>query len=1418
MTEPRHLLITVGVSEYDRLGEGDQLPSAADDVRIVTELFCGDLRYTRELQDLAVSPRAGTVRERLSSWLLAADRQESDRVTIYWSGHGETGPDRRHYLLGRGFDGHNFLAHALATEELGRMLAGSRVRHLLLLLDTCYAGEGISDLGALQHALEASRPQAEDMRSAIYLVAASRPREVAREGAFSRMLVDAVNAQRHGGWRQAFLDPLLVVGGINERMEKERTGHRAVINVIGSGGGLSPLLPNPRHDERLPDGIEIEAGRRLLSQPDLLAHWGPRARGVTLQSEAGDFFEGRVEALRAIVAWLEAEDSTSTQRVVTGGPGSGKSAVLARLAVLSDAEARDSVDVGRAQAGTLPPIGAVEVAIHARGKTVADVTAEVAEAFDADPVVAMIAEAAATRRRPPVVLVDALDEALDPRGLARELLRPLAESRSVKLVVGTRTHVIPALGAAADEIIDLDDRSRWLDPSDVERYVDRLLEAVTLNRRRSPYAETPELRRKVARQVALRAQGTFLIARLVARSLAERQTVVDDSDDRWIARLPRTVGEAFDEWLDRFGPDKQRVRDLLRPLAFANGGGLPWENIWPPIAAAISGSGYGDTDIEWLLEVAGAFVVETRQADRSAYRLFHEALAEHLRPADRVASIQQRIAVVLTETVPMADGTRAWSAASDYVRTHLATHAADGGVLESLIEDLGYLVSADPTRLLRALAAATADVDPEVRRVYSSAFHMLEGASASERASYVELYAHRHQADRLATRIADRFPNRPWHVTWASFLADSEHFVAGRHDGWVSCVATDVINGRAIAVSGGSDRAVRLWDLDARAPIGRPLLPPDAETAGTGLAHTRRIRVVGATELAGLTVIVVVTGRGEIQVWDWETGRLLGIPLATEQGQDRGPVDISRLGVLVLDRFFEEGTTFRRLIRTSVSELVDVDELQPLLETTLETKSRSHVQRTRDFAGFLRCGDARFLVGGKDNHPNRVCDLETGRPLGEELPATIRAGEVAGGRMDGRPVVAYVVEKSVAVCDAISGKILVEPLECGVGALEVVTYGEVEGTPVAVVAGTDRALRVVDLTAPAPIGGPLVGHTSRVTSLALGRLEGRPVIISGSDDGTVRVWDLRAGLHTTPAPPGYPGPVRSVAVVETPDDGTVVASIGRDGRLQLRALDTGESLGDPVELPGSPETVTVHPVEGRLLVAVGMATGLQTHELADGQLRSAAVSSREGPCRRVQCASVAGALAVVASHDCGLRLWDAGSGTETRMHGAHHEGGVSALAVTSLHGRPTAITGGGEGSLVVWDLLDGSPVATLKGHARVVTAVALEDLDGVVVAVSAGIDGTTRIWDLDSEREAGRLIGHTDWVRTLAFGRLAGGPVVVSGGDDYTLRVWSPTGAPKFAITIGSPVRALAIHRATAVVGTDAGLVALELDDRYTST
>jgi hypothetical protein len=97
---------------------------------------------------------------------------------------------------------------------------------------------------------------------------------------------------------------------------------------------------------------------------------------------SGWYFCGRVRALSKIVGWLGDLSGDDTRaRLVTGGPGSGKSAVLCRLVVMSHPELRPRVppeEIARAPTGTVCPLGAINGPVHARGRTVNEVAAAVA--------------------------------------------------------------------------------------------------------------------------------------------------------------------------------------------------------------------------------------------------------------------------------------------------------------------------------------------------------------------------------------------------------------------------------------------------------------------------------------------------------------------------------------------------------------------------------------------------------------------------------------------------------------------------------------------------------------------------------------------------------------------------------------------------------------------------------------------------------------------------------------------------------------------------------------------------------------------------------------------------------------------------------------------------------------------------------
>ena len=75
------------------------------------------------------------------------------------------------------------------------------------------------------------------------------------------------------------------------------------------------------------------------------SHFTRRARGQRSDARGGDLFRGRAAALAAVGGWLTDPDDQGRPLVVTGQPGAGKSAVLAR-AVLG-------VEAGKAGPGWL---------------------------------------------------------------------------------------------------------------------------------------------------------------------------------------------------------------------------------------------------------------------------------------------------------------------------------------------------------------------------------------------------------------------------------------------------------------------------------------------------------------------------------------------------------------------------------------------------------------------------------------------------------------------------------------------------------------------------------------------------------------------------------------------------------------------------------------------------------------------------------------------------------------------------------------------------------------------------------------------------------------------------------------------------------------------------------------------------------
>ena len=255
--------------------------------------------------------------------------------------------------------------------------------------------------------------------------------------------------------------------------------------------------------------------------------------------------------------------------------------------------------------------------------------------------------------------MDALDEADNPRALA-QALRQLANDAAdagVRLLVGTRAggadrRLITSLGLSArgdhPALIDLDTPT-YLSRHDLAEYVRRRLLLTDIppipGRPDTPYRGRETLAGQVADAVADAAYPAFLIGQLVSRALVLRSQPISPSDPGWQNGFPRRSPRRWTSTSPTSATKSEhdRVEDLLRPLAYARGDGLPLDDagLWPRLATALArpGRSYTLSDIATLLDTAADYLIETVITGQAAYyRLYHQALSDRLRERDRAAS------------------------------------------------------------------------------------------------------------------------------------------------------------------------------------------------------------------------------------------------------------------------------------------------------------------------------------------------------------------------------------------------------------------------------------------------------------------------------------------------------------------------------------------------------------------------------------------------------------------------------------------------------------------------------------------------------------------------------------------------------------------------------------------------------------
>ncbi len=263
----------------------------------------------------------------------------------------------------------------------------------------------------------------------------------------------------------------------------------------------------------------------------------------------------------------------------------------------------------------------------------------------------------------------------------------------------------------------------------------------------------------------------------------------------------------------------------------------------------------------------------------------------------------------------------------------------------------------------------------------------------------------------------------------------------------------------------------------------------------------------------------------------------------------------------------------------------------------------------------------------------------------------------------------------------------------------------------------------------------LNGHTGWVTAVTVA--PDGSWLASGGDDRTVRIWDAATGQERATLS-GHAGRVAAVAVAP---DGSWLASAGWDGTVRIWDAATRQ---ERAVLTGHADTVD------------GGGGG------AGRQLAGLRRLGRDGA-------------------DLG-RSHRPGTGRAVRPRRP-----VAAVAVAP-DGSWLA-SGGGDGTVRIWDVATGRERAVLTGHTSTVAAVAVAP-DGTWLA-SGSWDRTVRIWDAATRQERAVLTGHIDSVFAVAI--VPDGSWLVSAGDDQTVRIWDVATGRERAVPSGHTSRVAAV-------------------------
>ena len=1431
-------------------------------------LHLAGVGYSRDLPIALGSASINDILAGLRSWVSTANH-----LIFYWTGHGQL-TDGHLYLMASDSPTDPDNLTALPVESLGQVLANSAASEILLIIDACSSGGGVREITSAFRSRVEAKGTTRDRFRGLTVITSARRYDHARERVFGsalrRILADGPSAGPEIGLWGA-RDEFFTTHQLFLALERELASDPSISQRpdIDTHGPTGRFLRNPLYRAQIPDRVVRDKSRPLLDA-DIEAHFLPKFRGIE-PGESGWYFTGREAVLNDILDWVNTADRGIF--VVTGAPGSGKSAILSRIALLSVQEYRDRIVRAGAledvATSTIPEIGLIDAGLHAKNKSLLDCIRELADVLGVRAPSAewetpdqLVREVARNGQRL-TVLVDALDEAFgrEASTIASRLLRPLANLSGIRILVGTRPDRLPTAGGveegrllkalAAEQVVHLE--HAFSSDHDIELYARRKLVSAA----GSPYAQMPAAAAEAASAVSRHSQGVFLVARIVTHALTAGKAVLDLASSEAAALLNNELDKVFAADLNRFARDKDRVRGILAALAWAEGAGLPRNDIWLTLANALaSEKPYTEDDLNWVITNAGAHIVESGEDGQTVYRLYHQSYNDHLRGYNKPFLAQTQISRAMLRLVEL-NFVRQWQTANPYILRHLAAHAAASRRLSELLTDQRYFIYANPDRLIQAIAAVDIRQFP-LAKAYLRAVHRFQGASPSERAALLHSTA---LLDEPAAVSALRvIPELPWRALWSTSSAAHNPF-HGRLTGHTASVAAAVFvetggSGPSL-VTAGTDGSIRRWNLrtwseerSLRAD-GEPVTTlavgqVDGETiiasGGEGsaielwsdsgsLVTKLRTDAAWINQLAFFTsgdgtTLIAAGADGELSLWrpgsadlvarlGGHRGDVTAIAVATLVGRVRGPRGAE---TSYQERFYprllsgaSDGTVMLCSPRDGGRLMTAAAHHGRVTAVALLSSSdRPLLGRNEDWANYF------FAVSGGEDGRVVVSDPVRLRPLytldvGSPVTALaagsfwIRRDRSSGGRVN-----SSVDGIGVATAD---GFLWCWDLRTGrLIARNRLHQGAINHCALA--AYTVRDVRDSD--------------TGNRRSSSGGTR--RQFFATAGTDQDVRLWDpwseREFGAFTS-----HTGAITSMAVGQV-EGRALIASGSNDHSVQVwdpeAVIDvrTGHAAAHVASaaaigtIDGYPILATVGRRES-VLEIVDPVTGMRRSRIPGlpGWARSIAVGSADDGLIAV--AARGGTLRMIERHGISLRERVCRDRRGRTTHGER----ISAIALARVRDQTVLVAGTARGELAIRSMTTGRVEIALRrvrraasgaGSFDAVTAVCSAQMNGRPLVFVSYRASTTAVWDLES-RDVAWLLPELTSVDTLALGSLDGKPVLAAGTQDGAVRLHNPfTGAVSLELTTHtSPVSALAFGivsgRPILVTAASDGVHAIEL-------